>query len=124
MVQPLPAGYAFDPADPRAPTMEQWDRMSPAERDYVRELLPSEGTFDFPDGTRVRIFDGAAVLEDLDETIARLGVLVDQSLAAKEELGRALEEERRLREEAERGREEADRALAEARAEIERLKGR
>jgi hypothetical protein len=47
MVQTLPDGYAFDPADPRAPTMEQWNLMSPAERAHVRELLPSEGTFDF-----------------------------------------------------------------------------
>jgi Uma2 family endonuclease len=286
MVQPLPAGYAFDPDDPRAPTMEQWDRMSPAERAHVTELLPSEGTFDFLpppegddhweatastrltlrehfrrkgrkiyvgsnlgvyypgqrlfspdvlavldvethkrdswivadegkgldfvleihvlgnlgkdkkanvvkyaqlgireyfffdrkrlelsgyrlpspkgtayerlvhqagrftsevlgldlmlDGSRVRFFEGAGVLEDLDETITRLGALVDTSLAAKEELARALEEagrqvdeerrlredERRLREDERRLREEAERALAEARAEIERLKGR
>jgi hypothetical protein len=24
--------YHFDPADPRAPSLEQWDRMTPAER--------------------------------------------------------------------------------------------
>jgi Uma2 family endonuclease len=47
MVQTLPTGYRFDPAEPRAPTMDQWDRMSAAERAHVRDLLPSEGTFDF-----------------------------------------------------------------------------
>jgi Uma2 family endonuclease len=47
MVQSLPVGYVFDPDDPRAPTMEQWDRMSRVERAHVKELLPSEGTFDF-----------------------------------------------------------------------------
>jgi Uma2 family endonuclease len=293
MVQPLSSTYAFDPADPRAPTMEQWDRMSLADRAHVRDLLPSEGTFDFlpppegdahweatkstrvtlrehfrrtgkkiyissnlavyypgqrlfsPDilavldvetrerlswivadegkgldfvleihvagnrskdekanvvryaqlgireyfffdrkrlklsghrlpsakstayerlvpqagrftsevlgldlmleGSQVRFFAGAAALEDVDETIQRLGTLVDKSLAAQEELERALEEagrqldeerrlldeerrlldeERRRREEAERARREADGALAEALAEIERLKGR
>jgi Uma2 family endonuclease len=284
MVQSLPVGYVFEPDDPRAPTMEQWDRMSRVERDHVKELLPSEGTFDFLpppegdthwetststrlalrdhfrrtgrkiyisanlgvyypgerlfapdvlavldvethkreswmvadegkgldfaleihvagnlgkdkmtnvvryarlgikeyfffdrkrlmltgyrlpsatstayqrlvpqagrftsevlgldlmlDGSRVRFFAGTAALEDADETIARLGALVEERGAAHEVLARALEEERRLREEAQRQRdkerlqleeaqhrlEEADRALAEARAEIERLK--
>ena len=284
--RPFPRATSSIPADPRAPGMEQWERMSPAERAHVKELLPSEGTFDFlppsegdthweasasarltlrehfrrtgrkiyvsanlgvyypakrpfaPDllavldvgthkreswivadegkgldfvleihvagdwrkdrktnvaryaalgireyfffdrkrltlsghrlpspksavyqhlvpqagrfssevlgldlmleGPRVRFFAGAAALEDVDETIARLGALVDKSLAAQEELERALEEaqqqveeerrlheeERRLHEEERRLHEEADRALVEARAEIERLKGR
>jgi Uma2 family endonuclease len=42
MVQPVPAGYLFDPADPRAPSREQWAQMSPAERDRVVDMLPSE----------------------------------------------------------------------------------
>lgn len=35
MVQRLPAGYAFDPADPREPTDEQWEAMTPDERERV-----------------------------------------------------------------------------------------
>ncbi|WP_437904284.1 Uma2 family endonuclease [Sorangium sp. So ce327] len=42
MVQALPAGYLFDPADPRAPTSEQWARMTPAERARVVDMLPAE----------------------------------------------------------------------------------
>lgn len=34
--------YHFDPADPRAPSLEQWDRMTPAERARVVAMLPSE----------------------------------------------------------------------------------
>jgi hypothetical protein len=34
--------YRFDPADPRAPSMEQWNRMTPAERVRVVAMLPSE----------------------------------------------------------------------------------
>jgi hypothetical protein len=58
-----------------------------------------------------------AALDDADETIPRLGALVEERLAAHEVLARALEEERRLREEERRLRSQADRA----RAEIERL---
>ncbi len=36
------SGYALDPADPRAPTHEQWEAMSPAERERVVQMLPSE----------------------------------------------------------------------------------
>jgi Uma2 family endonuclease len=46
VVQPLPSGYVFDPADPRAPTVEQWERMSPEERDRVVAMLPSEVPLD------------------------------------------------------------------------------
>ncbi|WP_437673027.1 Uma2 family endonuclease [Sorangium sp. So ce131] len=42
MVQPLPSGYFFDPADPRAPTSDQWARMTPAERARVVDMLPAE----------------------------------------------------------------------------------
>jgi len=34
--------YHFDPADPRAPSMEQWNRMTLAERARVVAMLPSE----------------------------------------------------------------------------------
>jgi hypothetical protein len=39
MVQRLPAGYVFDPADPRSPSAEQWDAMTPEERRAVVKLL-------------------------------------------------------------------------------------
>ena len=52
MVQHLPSAYVLDPDDPRAPTLDQWERMSPDERarvvamlpvDVPLELLPNEG---------------------------------------------------------------------------------
>jgi Uma2 family endonuclease len=46
MAQSLPAGYLFDPEDPRAPTTEQWERMQPDERDRVAAMLPSEVPFE------------------------------------------------------------------------------
>jgi Uma2 family endonuclease len=42
MATRLPSGYVFDPADPRAPSDEQWERMTPEERQRVVEMLPSE----------------------------------------------------------------------------------
>ena len=42
MVQRLPAAYVFDPDDPRAPAVDQWDRMSPEERARVVAMLPAE----------------------------------------------------------------------------------
>ncbi|APR77732.1 Hypothetical protein A7982_03079 [Minicystis rosea] len=41
MVQRLATGYVFDPADPRAPAVEEWERMLPDERARVLDLLPS-----------------------------------------------------------------------------------
>ena len=88
------------------------------------------------EGSRLRFLAGNAPLEDADEMIARLGSMLDQGIARKEEAERLAEslagelaEERRLREEEqssrneERGlREDAERQLAAALAEIERLK--
>ena len=42
VVQPLPTGYVFDPADPRAPAIDQWERMPPDERARVVAMLPAE----------------------------------------------------------------------------------
>jgi Uma2 family endonuclease len=42
MVQRLPLGYVFDPADPRAPSTEQWERMSADERASVVAMLPPD----------------------------------------------------------------------------------
>ena len=41
MAQNVPAKYVLDPNDPRAPTREQWDTMSPAERERVTDALPT-----------------------------------------------------------------------------------
>jgi len=46
MVQPLPTGYVFNPADPRAPAMDQWERMLPDERARVVAMLPVEVPLD------------------------------------------------------------------------------
>ncbi|MFT3765334.1 MAG: Uma2 family endonuclease [Minicystis sp.] len=47
MVQRLPEGYVFDPADPRAPSDEQWDAMTPEERRCVVDMLPAQPDVDF-----------------------------------------------------------------------------
>ena len=42
MVQQLPGGYVFDPADPRSPSEDQWAEMTPAQRARVVAMLPAE----------------------------------------------------------------------------------
>jgi Uma2 family endonuclease len=42
MAEPLAEAYVLDPADPRAPSWAQWDRMSPEERRRVVAMLPAE----------------------------------------------------------------------------------
>jgi Uma2 family endonuclease len=42
VVQHLPTGYVFDPADPRAPALDQWERMSADERARVVAMLPPD----------------------------------------------------------------------------------
>lgn len=42
VVQRLPGGYVFDPGDPRSPSLEQWERMSPDEHARVVAMLPTE----------------------------------------------------------------------------------
>ena len=135
MVQRLPTGYALDLADPRAPTHDQWLLMSPAERERVVAMLPARLPFSLvPEGDPHRkakmsalealdgFFHGTAPIEDADERITRLGSMVNEVLAHKEEALRHAEElEGKLA--LEQGlREEAERRLAEALAEIERLK--
>ena len=46
MVQQLPAGYVFDPEDPRAPSEEEWEQMSPDERARVVAMLPPDMPLD------------------------------------------------------------------------------
>jgi Uma2 family endonuclease len=42
MSQRLPTAWVFDPDDPRAPTAEQWERMTPEERARVVAILPPD----------------------------------------------------------------------------------
>lgn len=44
----LPESYRIDPDDPRAPTIAEWEQMTPEERAYVVEALPSEEAGLFP----------------------------------------------------------------------------
>ncbi|XYI02404.1 hypothetical protein ACMHYB_22665 [Sorangium sp. So ce1128] len=95
MVQQLPGGYVFDPADPRAPTDDQWAAMTPAERARVVAMLPAEVPWELmpPEGDAHR------------EAKERARAAEEQARAAEE---RAADLERQLRE---------------AQAEIARLKG-
>jgi Uma2 family endonuclease len=42
VVQRLPTGYVFDPVDPRAPAVDEWEQMLPDERARVVAMLPVE----------------------------------------------------------------------------------
>jgi len=46
MVQLLPTGYVFNPDDPRAPDVDQWERMLPDERARVIAMLPVDVPLD------------------------------------------------------------------------------
>lgn len=74
MVQQLPDAYRIDPADPRAPSVAEWERMSPAERARVVALLPSEDEAGLwpPEGDRHRKVKNQAV-ETLDDFFQRTG---------------------------------------------------
>jgi Uma2 family endonuclease len=74
MVQRLPDGYHLDPADPRAPAQEDWDRMTPEERERVVAALPSEFSLDLmpPEGDPHRKAKSKAV-EALDGFFQRIG---------------------------------------------------
>ena len=67
------ASYELDLKDPRAPTQEQWDAMSAAERARVVQMLPSElPRQTLPEGDRHRIPKEKAA-EALDEFFRRRG---------------------------------------------------
>jgi Uma2 family endonuclease len=67
------ARYALDPADPRAPTQEQWEAMSAAERRQVLAVLPSElPRRTAPEGDHHRIPKEKAA-GALDEFFRRMG---------------------------------------------------
>ncbi len=110
-----------------------YQRLLPQAGHFASEVLGLDLTVE---GTKLRFFTGNAPIEDADERIARLGSMMDDVLAHREEALRRAEElegklveeqlsrkeEQRLRGEEQRLREEAERRLAEALAEIERLK--
>jgi hypothetical protein len=109
MVQQLPGGYVFDPADPRAPTDDQWAVMTPAERARVVAMLPAEVPWELmpPEGDAHR------------EAKERVQAAKERLQAAKEQ-ARAAEEQARAAEERAA---DLERQLHEAQAEIARLKG-
>ncbi|AGP32804.1 Uma2 family endonuclease [Sorangium cellulosum] len=75
MAQALPStGYVFDAADPRAPTSEQWSRMTPAERARVVDMLPADVPLDLmpPEGDAHRKAKRDA-LDALDGFFRRIG---------------------------------------------------
>lgn len=74
MVQALPTGYVFDPADPRAPTSDQWARMTPAERARIVDMLPAEVPLELmpPEGDAHRKAKRDA-LDALDVFFRRIG---------------------------------------------------
>jgi hypothetical protein len=86
MEQRFSAGYVFDPADPRAPAMEQWEQMLPAERARVLAMLDAHTTEDEIDELR-------RLLEEARRK--RRGALVMGLEALCDALGIALDAERR-----------------------------
>ncbi len=64
--------YQVDPADPRAPELEEWERLSPAERERVVAQLPSEVDLGPPEGDLHRIPKQRG-LEALDAFFRRAG---------------------------------------------------
>jgi hypothetical protein len=67
------APYRLDAADPRAPTVDQWEAMSIEERNTVVNNLPSElPRATLPEGDRHRIPKEKAV-EALREFFRRIG---------------------------------------------------
>jgi len=66
-------GWALDPLDPRAPSIEIWDKMSADERAHVCASLPSEVPRTAPpEGDRHRLPKTRAI-EALDEFFRRTG---------------------------------------------------
>jgi hypothetical protein len=107
MVQPLVEPYVLNPADPRAPTWEQWERMSQNERRRVVALLPPEDPAEL---MRLRAEQEADRVEAQRRRVS--------------ELEAQLSEEQRAREALAQVRDTLAQELEAARAEIERLKRR
>jgi hypothetical protein len=101
-------GYRLPPGG------KAYQRIPPRAGGLASEVLGLEVAVE---GGKLRFFLATALLPEVEERIARLGSMLDATIASKEELAEQLAEEQGRREEAER-------KLAEALAEIERLRGR
>ena len=95
MVQRLPDTYRIDPADPRAPSQDVWDRMTIEERARVVSMLPDEVPNRYTsevlgldlaiEGEKLRFLLGLAAVPEAEELIARLGTMLDQVLVHKQD---------------------------------------
>lgn len=74
MTQHFPGRYRIDPADPRAPSMEEWERMTPAQRADVVAMLPGEEKLELwpPEGDEHRKAKTKAT-DTLDAFFKRIG---------------------------------------------------
>ena len=72
MAQKLP--YTVDPDDPRSPSREQWDLMTPEQRRQVIDSLPADVPIDLfmPEGDKHRKAKSGA-LSALDGFFRRIG---------------------------------------------------
>ncbi len=70
------APYLVDPADPRAPAQDVWDRMSEEERRWVIASLPSEVPRALPPEGDAHRLPKKRALEALDEFFRRRGMRV------------------------------------------------
>lgn len=104
-------GYRLPPAD-TARRARSYQPVLPQAGRFASQVLGLELAVE---GSKLRFFSGTAKLEEADELIARLGVMLDDVLARKDEASRAEEAELRAEAEAKRAADEARRAEAEAR---------
>jgi Uma2 family endonuclease len=65
--------YAVDPADPRAPSAEVWEALTPAQRRQVVDSLPSEPQRASPPEGDLHRTSKNRALEALDEYFRRIG---------------------------------------------------
>lgn len=74
MVQSLPGSYRVDPADPRAPPQDVWDRMTAEERARVVAMLPAEVPIELqpPEGDFHRVAK-TRTTDTLDAFFRRIG---------------------------------------------------
>jgi Uma2 family endonuclease len=69
---PFSGPYRVDPDDPRAPSMEIWEQLAPAERERIVDQLPSEIDLGPPEGDPHRIPKERG-LQALDAFFRRIG---------------------------------------------------
>jgi Uma2 family endonuclease len=68
-----PTAWHVDPNDPRAPTLEIWESLSPAERRQVVDALPSEIDEDLPPEGDLHRIPKHKALDALDAFFRKLG---------------------------------------------------